>query len=57
MISNSQFDDTNAPSRKAGARRPSHFKIDIMGFEPMGVVCAALALAWIALACRIASIW
>lgn len=30
---------------------------DLCGHEPMGLVCAALFIAWVALVCRIASIW
>lgn len=33
------------------------FGTNLRGLEPMGLVCAALSLAWIALVFRIASVW
>ncbi|MBN8967996.1 MAG: hypothetical protein J0G95_05995 [Rhizobiales bacterium] len=43
--------------RHIAAERAIPLPISVFGREPLGLVCAALALAWVALVCRIASIW
>ncbi|HEY0236197.1 MAG TPA: hypothetical protein VGC86_14255 [Afipia sp.] len=30
---------------------------DLFGYEPMGLICIALFISWLALMCRIISIW
>jgi hypothetical protein len=47
--------DGGGHSQAAGAR--SAIRSDLFGYEPLGLVCAALFLAWVALVLRIASIW
>lgn len=43
--------------RRMAAGRAVPLQVSVFGREPLGLVCAALALAWVALVCRIASIW
>jgi hypothetical protein len=40
---------------QAASTRPA-IRSDLFGFEPLGLVCAALFLAWVALVLRIVSI-
>ena len=47
--------DNSAPSRTAAAR--AAIRTDLFGYEPLGLVCAALFVAWVALVLRIVSIW
>jgi hypothetical protein len=57
MTSNEHPSDPHARNRRPLAERAIPLQISVFGREPLGLVCAALALAWIALVCRIASIW
>ena len=47
--------DSSAHSRIAAARPV--IRTDLFGYEPLGLVCAALFVAWVALMLRIVSIW
>ncbi len=57
MTSSQHSNDPRARQRIALTERAIPLQASVFGREPLGLICAALALAWVALICRIASIW
>ncbi|MBN9600496.1 MAG: hypothetical protein J0G28_12590 [Afipia sp.] len=57
MTSSEHPSDPRLKNRRIAAERTMALQASVFGREPLGLICAALALAWIALICRIASIW
>ena len=57
MTSSEHPSDPRLKNRRIAAERTMALQASVFGREPLGLICAALALAWIALICRIVSIW